>query len=311
MESNLPQAVQEAADLAEQLHGMIYSQEEPNIEVPPESNEESDETVDTPPAEQTDEETYKHRYEVLQGKYSKEVPGMAAELREMREYIKEISAVKTTKPDADEEENPFEEFEQQYSPEFVETLRKLMRYEAQKEASKLIQPVVEQARSAEEIQLQVRRDNFVSDLSTKVTGDWQPAAKTLYDLQEGLPPTDPKAAEFFATPDPSGLYTYGELLSMYNDKWDVDKIATIFNIYLGNNATSKPQRTQSNPVTEALIAPSRTSTQTQPTSQDKRIWTHTAIEEFKRQDRIGKYEPDVSEAMWNDLLLAANENRIR
>ena len=60
-----------------------------------------------------------------------------------------------------------------------------------------------------------------------------------------------------------------------------------------------------------MIAPSRNNVHTVPDSKDKQIWTQDSIKEFQRLDRQGKYTADVSKAMWDDLLSAMSEGRIK
>ena len=126
---------------------------------------------------------------------------------------------------------------------------------------------------------------------------------------------NPDFAEFLEQDDPSGLYKYGDLVNAYTEKWDADKLATVFNLFLKSKKESEKDEVVVPPVNnkqkDALIAPKRTQTNSAPVNTDKKIWTMNEIEDFKRRDRMGEFKDDVSQAMWNDLLSAMGENRIR
>jgi hypothetical protein len=121
---------------------------------------------------------------------------------------------------------------------------------------------------------------------------------------------DPKFIDFLQQPDPSGLYTYGELVELYNDKWDADKLTKVFDAYWSSQPAPKQPKPQNNS-RDALIAPSRTQASSSPNTQEKRIWTGDMIRQFQNDDRMKKYDAETSAAMWNDLLAAPSENRVR
>jgi hypothetical protein len=157
-----------------------------------------------------------------------------------------------------------------------------------------------------ETQIKAAQDNFRNYLTNKVEGDW-------VALWQGK---DEKFVEFLDQPDPSGLYTYGQLVQLYNDNWDADRLATIFNLYLKSQAKPQPQPEVvkppvRNPAQDAVVAPSRATTNTVPTTTDAKVWTQEMIAEFKKNDRMGKYDAETSKAMWDDLLSAISQNRIR
>lgn len=309
-----PKQVEEAANLAEELHGRMFNAN-PQPEVQ-EEEEGTNEQVDTPEQKQEDTEDYVAKYKTLQGKYNAEVPRLHQELRELKEMVfaKIGDASKQVQQEAPKQD-PYAEKLAKYKDEYGEDMLEMARLIAQQEAESRInaalkdrvEPVKQQIDSVEETQIRAAQENFMSYLDGVVKSadgkdvDWR-------GLWSGK---DPKFVEFLSKPDPSGLYTYGDLARLYNDNWDADKLAVIFNTYTQSQAPAPKQQTKPNPVQEAIVAPSRTTQHVAPDAGEKRLWSQDMISEFQKNDRAGKYDSETSKAMWEDLLSALGENRIR
>lgn len=310
----IPSQVEEAAQMAEQLHERLY--QEPDSEViddqeeePKEESQEEHEEADVPHDDDVEElRKFKERYLSLKGKYDAEVPRLHSELREFKQSVFDKLSSFSQKPQEEQEVKPKEneriaKFKEEYGEEFVDTLRELFKQEFSNEIdprlTQATRQLQEQVSSVEETQITAARQNFGAYLDQQVKGDW----KALWNGQ------DAKFLEFLNKPDPSGLYTYGELAQAYNDKWDADKLTKIFNTYFEEQAPKKPE--QPNPAKTAMVAPSRSTQHTAPASTDKRIWTQESMAEFQRDDRRGKYTPEESLALWEDLMRAPSENRMR
>lgn len=292
----LPKQVTEAADLAEQLHGQMFEEApDSNEVVPPEAEPEVPVEPEVDYAAQARE--YEQKWKSLQGMYN----SSQDDIRNLKQMIidKLEQRPQEPAPEPPKDSDRIAKFREEYGDDFIETLRELQRQEAEKLFSEKVAPVEQQIASVEETQIKAAQENFKSYLNTKVKGDWN----ALWNGQ------DPKFMEFLSQPDPSGLYTYGDLVKAYNDNWDADKLSTVFNTYLESSAPVAPKTT--NPSKEAMVAPSRNNTHTSPTIDDKKIWTSSMIEEFKVNDRRGKYDSETSMAMWNDLLAAMSEGRIK
>jgi hypothetical protein len=126
-----------------------------------------------------------------------------------------------------------------------------------------------------------------------------------------MEPSDPAIAEFLLGPDPSGLYRNLDLIHEYNNRWDADRLAKICNMYGAKEVAPPPPQPKPVPKPDAMVAPSRTNSNPTPASTDAKIWSPAEIKEFERLDRMGHYAPEVSEAMWADLMLAGSQGRIR
>jgi len=294
----LPKQVEEAAQMAEELHGMITGQQEVQHEEPVEEQPVQQEQ----PAQQDEDieelRKFKDRYLVLQGKYDAEVPRLHSELKEFKQAVFEkLSQQAAPQEEEQKPQNPrLAKFLEEYGEDFVENIKELLRSEVNPVLQSAVEPVKQQINEIESSQIQAAQQNFMNFLDSKVDGDW----RSLWSGQ------DPKFVEFLQKPDPSGYYTYAELAQMANNNWDGEKLSRIFNDYLGTQ-----NKRQNSPVRDALVAPSRNTSRTSPSGNEKTIWTQDAIKQFEIDDRRGKYDADTSKAMWNDLLSAMSEGRIR
>lgn len=304
----VPDQVSEAADLAEELHSRMF-----NPAPADDSDNAEPDDVEPAPVDDVDpdeEETYEKRYKTLKGKYEAEVPRLSRELRELKEdmftRLQSVIDSRTPQPDtqvatADPSSEMLEQFAETYGEDFTDNIRKLIALEAKK----LTGTVEEKVNSLEDTQFKSAQNNFVNYIDDKLKDsklDWRACWQG----------DDPKFIEFLQKPDPSGLYTYGDLAKMYNEAWEADKLTAIFNLYEKETTpVTPPPKAESNTQRNNLVAPSRNTIHTAPDSTDKRIWTQDMIQEFQANDRMGKYSSEDSKFMWDDLLSALGENRIR
>jgi len=311
-----PSQVEEAAVLAEKLHQDMFSIKPEEEEVEPIEDEDPVEEIEEeeiaeeeevlPHDDDLDElRKFKSRYLSLKGKYDAEVPRLQHELKDLKTSVFEKLSSIAEKP----AETPKEQIKQddiitkmkeEYGEDFIDGIYKIAEHIADQKVKSSSDAVQEKITSVEDAQFKVAQENFKGYLDTKVTGDWRA-------LWEGK---DPKFTEYLQKPDPSGLYTYGELVQMYNDQWDADKLAIVINSYLGTKKETKKE-TKPNAERDALVAPSRSTHSLTPSVEDKEIWTKDSIKAFERDDRQSKYTPEESQKLWADLLSAANEGRIR
>lgn len=308
----VPKQVEEAAALAEELFNGITAQTAPEEEPEEtstanqqEPDSETDDEHDVPHDDDVEElRKFKDRYLSLKGKYDAEVPRLHGELKELKQSVFErLGQMAEQKKDEPTEPvlDKMAKLKEEYGDEFIDNIREILKLEVEPLLNNSFKPMQEQVASIEETQVEAARQNFANYVSGKVQGDWQ----ALWNN-----PSE-KFVEFLQQPDPSGLHTYGELISAYSDKWDADKVSIVFNTFFEQNQPKQKAAPKSNPVQDAMVAPSRNTQHTTPDAGEKRVWTKAMISEFERADRQGKYPADESQAMWNDLLSAAAENRIR
>lgn len=312
---SIPSQVEEAANMAEKLfEQMNRSTTEEKQETDSEEVEEetSEETSDEPEEDLEEEEEpeveveeeeidpkelkkWRDRYLTLKGKYNAEVPRLASQLKELQEQLIKPSVKESVKEVVNPEEDE-DSFESVYGTEFVENIRKLINQTVKQE----IQPVTDKVDLVETTQRNDATESFKAYLDENAEG-WR-------DLWEGK---DKGFQSYLKQPDPSGLYTNGELLELYNNAWDADKMVKLFKLYKNETVPNTKQKESLTRDKEAMIAPSRSKTTPEPTSKEKKVWTNASMKEFEQADRLGKYSDEESQAMWADLLAAANEGRIR
>jgi hypothetical protein len=308
-----PSQVEEAAVLAEKLHQEMFSQEveeeEPKSDEESEEEPELDEEEEEEPIPHDDDleelRKFKARYLSLKGKYDAEVPRLQHELKDLKTSVFEKLSSITEKPaetpkEQDKQDDIIAKMKEEYGDDFIDGIYKIAEHIADQKVKSSVDTVQEKLTSVEDAQLKTAQENFKSYLDTKVDGDW----RALWDGK------DPKFIEYLQKPDPSGLYTYGDLVQMYNDAWDADKLAVVINGYLGTKKETKKEP-KPNAERDALVAPSRSAHTPILNAEDKVIWTKESIKQFERDDRQNKYSPEESQKLWADLLSAASENRIR
>jgi hypothetical protein len=263
----------------------------------------SDKTENTP-TDEDDFKKWKERYLSLKGKYDAEVPRLSHELKELKESLsatlnREEEDFK--KKEKEKEEEELRAFQETYGEEFTQKVKKLI----EKQVEDHINPYKQEIEAVKEDQTKKAQLDFMKELDEKASG-WR-------DLWSGK---DPEFKEFLNQTDPSGLYTYQELITMYNTKWDAEKLAKVFNIYLEQKNQTKEKQNQSRSskelrVPDNLTNPSRSTSASTPQDKSKKIWSESDIAKFMHEERTGKYSAEEAEKIWDDILSAPMEGRVR
>jgi hypothetical protein len=194
-------------------------------------------------------------------------------------------------------------FKEEYTPEYVADLVAVIRSELAPEFESKTESLQTSVDEVKDTQLATAQENFASYLNDKTDGKWT-------ELCEG---TDSKFVDFLKQPDPSGLYTNGQLLKAYNNAWDADKLATLVNLYLGKSpapVVEEEVSTATDGEEQNLIAPKRSAPVTPAVEGEKIFWTSDSFAEFQKQDRAGKFTEEESQNLWNDAISAPGEGRM-
>lgn len=283
-----------------------------------ESEESSEEEDADEKGEDDEEETWQQRYKSLKGMYDKDVPRLNQELRELKSEVFERLGQLSVKADdadagdkgaADQMPEDIAAFVEDMGPEYINNLNRYMEFMFGPMLEKGIKPVAEKVSDVEDATVKGAQKQFSDYLDSQVEGDWQA-------LMQG---EDEGFIEFLQQPDPSGLYTYGELIKMYNDNWDADKLALVLNTYMGANGKSGDEETEKAAIKKTrsdkqktTVAPNRKKPASAVTDNEPRIWTQADIKQFEKDERKGNvYDAETSKAMWRDLMAAGMEGRIR
>jgi hypothetical protein len=307
----IPKEVEDAAEMAEQLHSMLYptaqaeNEEENSLPDKEEETQQNDQQANQ--QDEDEEATYERRYKHLQGKYNAEVPRMAKQLKELEQHLQELQAARETVKETaapSKIDEVIARLKEGYPEDFVEDIDTLLRYRSEEVAQRVVQPVQSYQQATEEAQHDRALENHINTLNQK-SPVWEKVWHVAEELGNGLEPSDPRVAEFLTRPDPSGLYTNYQLLVEYDKAWDADRFATLCNMYEQQPAQRR------NPSREAMLAPSRSNNQPSSTNQEKRIWTMHEFEQMQRDERAGKLDEQTAAALWQDATAALQEGRFR
>jgi hypothetical protein len=314
---SLPRKVQEAAAKAEALYQELYTPQqvtEPDQQLPvdPESQPsdtppEDSQTVEAQSGEpqgingsqddpvSQDNGNWEHRYKVLSGKYSSEVPRLAAENRELKgsmkaleEKIDRLSQAKSTSKES--------LIRQEEVDEYGESLIDVIRRAAREEASS--------------------KDDVINDLKAKVDSfDSKVSRNVEVDFYEDL---GRRVPEWVAINDDQNFHKWlegyddltgqrrQELLSSAEAERDARRVS---NFFLAYQKTSQSWAATANKKLESQVVPSsQNHTQSPPA---KRIWTRGEVQDFYARVRTGDITGSQAVALESEIQVAAVEGRIR
>lgn len=304
--SNVPRAVLEAeakADaLLEELSKAQQQQQSqqtdgtppPNEETPPQSQETPSPQNDsqTPPAGQQDD-TWEHRFKVLQGKYNSEVPRFAHENKELKGRLDalqaELEVIKNAKP-VEPLVKP-EEIEQ-YGEGLIDVARRIAREEIAGKQQE-IDALKAQLTSVQTVTTNnVERDFFKS--LAEMVPDWQ-------QLNE-----DAGFLKWLEEVDELTGSKKFDLLSRAEQSRDAVRVAKFFQTY---KKTSSSWAANSARSLEQQLVPDTAKTPESPPA--KKIWTRPEISDFYNRLRRGVVSDKDAIAIEADITAAQLEGRIR
>ena len=293
--STLPRAVIAAEKRADEILQEIEKQSQ--MEQMPQPPVESQDpptpqpTVDSTPPPQ--EESWEHRFKVLQGKYNAEVPRFAHENKDLKSRLQsleeQLEDMKNAKP-VELLVKP-EEIEQ-YGEGLIDVARRVAREElASKDAQ--IAKLRSEIDSVKSVQSHVVQDNFFKSL-TEMVPDWE-ALNADANFLNWLDGVDDLTGE-----------TRQALLGKAENQRDPVRAAKFFNMY---KKTSQSWAAQSAASMEQQIVPP--TNQAPSTPQAKKIWTRAEITSFYDRVRRGTISDADVVAIEADIASASFEGRIR
>lgn len=292
--STLPRAVVEAEERANKLQEeFLKQQNQPEPEPQPPAVE-----TPAPPAVQNDspppqEDSWEHRFKVLQGKYNSEVPRFASENKDLKNRLQlleeQIDEMKNAKPP--ELLVKPEEIEQ-YGEGLIDVARRVAREElASKDA--VISKLQNEINSIKSVTTNVVSDNFFKSL-TELVPDWE-ALNANDNFLKWLDEVDELTGE-----------TRQSLLSKAESQRDPVRAAKFFNMF---KKTSQSWAANSNTSLEQQIVPPVNQPSSSPPS--KKIWTRGEISDFYDRVRRGSISDTDATAIEADITAATIEGRIR
>lgn len=282
----LPKAVEEQARRAEDLHRQHYG----NTDEPaPEVEAKAPEPVEAPKeqaAPEPDDASFKRKWEVLSGKYSAEVPRLAAEIRELKEKLALAESQASAAPPKPSKLKPEEITE--YGEEFTDFVKRAAAEVVPEDVGN-IKAQVDQLR---EETARFKRDRFYSELAARAP-HWERTNedKEFLTWLSGIDPFSGRVRQ----------EVFDEAVNS-NDSW---RVANFFNAF-GGEQRAEPADAS---VLEPMVEPQTTRVSAPPPG--KKIWTTNEINQFFADRRRGLYSPADADRIDQELFAAGREGRIR
>ncbi len=293
--STLPRAVIDAEKRADEILESLSKQNQMEVQNPQPPAESIETPAPQPPTDSTppQEESWEHRFKVLQGKYNAEVPRFAHENKDLKSRLQsledQLEEMKNAKPP--ELLVKPEEIEQ-YGEGLIDVARRVAREElASKDA--MIAKLRSEIDSVKSVQSHVVQDSFFRSL-TEMVPDWE-ALNADANFLNWLDEVDDLTGE-----------TRQALLGRAEQSRDPVRAAKFFNTYKKMSQTWAAKSAAS---LEQQIVPS--TNQAPSTPQAKKIWTRAEITNFYDRVRRGSISDADAIAIEADIASASVEGRIR
>lgn len=294
--STLPRAVIDAEKRADEILESLSKQNQMDVQDPQPPAEQIENPAPQPPADSMpppQEESWEHRFKVLQGKYNAEVPRFAHENKDLKSRLQiledQLEEMKNAKPP--EALVKPEEIEQ-YGEGLIDVARRVAREElASKDA--LIAKLKAEIDSVKSVQSHVVQDNFFR-LLTEMVPDWE-ALNADANFLSWLDEIDDLTGE-----------TRQSLLGRAEQARDPVRAAKFFNTYKKMSQTWAAKSTAS--LEQQIVPPTN---QAPSTPQAKKIWTRAEISSFYDRLRRGTISDADAVAIEADIASASIEGRIR
>jgi hypothetical protein len=314
MSTVLPKKVREAEEKAEALYKQVYEAKESEAPKEPAPEEPSAETTAPPPQEETpepvgsqsfespkeeeqpaDEETWEHRFKVLTGKYSAEVPRLAADNRELKASLKSLEAeledLRKQKVTSQQSFVKPEEVE-----EYGENLIDLIRRAAREEVA---------AKEAEIKELKSKIESFDSRTSKVVEVDFFESLAR--EVPDWVAINDDKNFhKWLSGYDELTGQVRQNLLSQAEASRDARLVANFFKAY--KKAGQSWAANASRKLESQVVPESNQAVKPQP---GKKIWTTQEISKFYAAVRSGEVSDKDAVAIEAEIHAAQLEGRIR
>lgn len=311
----LPRKVREQEELADRLQKEVYQSPAPplgvvqnvnqmaqtpaqpvdNVEEQPPAPPEQQQEQQPPAVAPAEEDTWEHRYKVLSGKYSSEVPRFAAELRELKAKLEaresEVEALKKAPKEKPASLIRPEEIEE-YGEGFVDLVRR-----AAKEEIEAKQAEVAELRAELNVVKQNSAKSVEVDFYTQLgqlVNDW------------AVVNDDQNFHRWLAEPDELTGIERQELLSDAEKARNANRVA---NFFLAYKRQAKQREAQANQNLAAQVVPATVSSSAPP--EGKRYWTRGDIDRFYAAVRRNEMSDADAQRLEADINAAIIEGRIR
>lgn len=284
------------------------AQPQPDPVVEPEA-EQAPAPVEATPEVDPNDETWAHKYRVLQGRFNAEVPRLHQQVKELNGQLSQLQQRLEQAPPvpAQSESSPVDELRAKYGEAYGDDLAKdteaLARAIAEKELEKAARRVEQLERQVQETQATSAQSQFFSTLSARVP-NWQDI-----NMDQGW-------LAWLGEFDPLVGATRQDVLDYAQSQADADRVAGIFESFM---LTRQPFRPVAAVSANRPAAPGYMQDQVVPRSQgtapsvnapQRRIYTEAEIGQLLDIRHLRKLPLDQQKALRYDIDLAVAEGRI-
>lgn len=302
----VPQAVKQQGEAADAAYQKRYGNTEPAPGAVPAQQTQppaDPAAAVVPPAQAADDpnsETWKHRFQVLQGKYNAEVPNLQGNLRQLQQSVQGLEAKLneksqaaaaqplTTPEEVAEYGAPLTDYIKRAS---LEALKPVLA-ELQARFGNQLSATARHVETVQTRALQTQRESFFAGLKSLVP-DWE----TVND--------SPAFLAWLEEVDPLARARRQTMLEAAQNDFDVNGVAAFFKQW---KAAQPAPRT-----VESQIVPPQGQNNLPPVNQtgNKKIWTEQEIAQFYDAVRRGRVKKEDVERIEQEITVAAQEGRVR
>ena len=245
---------------------------------------------------------WEHRFNVINGKYAKEVPALQEQVRTLTKQLDEAnrqiaelkSAESSTHNPGGLTDEQLAEFKDQFGEDFVSFVQRMISSSAAKpDNSAEVNELKRKVEQFETEKTQATAASFWAAL-TELVPDWK------------VVNNDPKFHAFLAQYDPQTGVQRQQVLTTAQQALDADGVAAVFNAY----KKQQPQEPKSRIPDDQVDPPTSRSTSA---PEGGKIWTGAEISAFYKDKAAGKYraKPKEAERLEADIFAAQREGRVR
>lgn len=316
MIDQVKKAQQEAGAAAEEVAASQATPPAPGSSSPgPTAEPLAQPTPPAPPAAPPLEEDWKHKYEVLQGKYTTEVPQLSEELRRTRGLVEhlqnELELLKKTPPAQEPPKAPSmiaQDEIDEFGPELYNFIRRAARAELMPEIESRMTKVQETAETAATTAAESARQRFIENL--KADEDYHK-----YNRDKGF-------LQWLSQIDPLSGQTRQSLLDAAVAANDAARTLAFFKAYKAGveppqavtPSVTPPSAPEPPPSPADFVSPGGTPP-TAPAAGEKKIWTRKEVDDFfqrgQRQTKYSNLTPEQAEKVRAEITAATAEGRIQ
>lgn len=277
------------------------------------------ETVDVSPVEtQTSFPDWEQKYRTLEGKYSAEVPRMAAQIRELQVYVEQLQSFlsNATKPAAPEtpttpaspasvqvDTDALKKYISaedlaRFDPDDVKSIYGMAQAAVDRTVATVVRPQVEEI---QRYVAQTAQEQYFSRLQQLVP-----------DIAEVN--VNPNFIQWLQNPDTFTGDRRHDLLATRHSKLDAGGVARIIAAWKSENKADTRPAQASTPPIERMVAPNKSRSAPAPTaSTSAPTFTRSQVSEFYRDVLAGKYLGKDAEklSLEKQFLDAATQGRLR